>query len=106
MEKISVFDIFKIGIGPSSSHTVGPWRAAGRFLHYFKNENSLEDITSLKLEFFGSLAKTGRGHESDIAGIMGLTGANVPRDHELTPSETIPTLTEGHQAHFHSNPQV
>ena len=77
MEKISVFDIFKIGIGPSSSHTVGPWRAGGRFLKYFQEDYDLEDIQSIKVEFFGSLAKTGKGHGTDIAGIMGLTGANV-----------------------------
>jgi L-serine dehydratase len=77
MEKISVFDILKIGIGPSSSHTVGPWRAGGRFLKYFMEEHSLHEITSISIEFFGSLAKTGKGHGTDIAGVMGLTGANV-----------------------------
>ncbi|MCM8528870.1 MAG: L-serine ammonia-lyase [Lentisphaeraceae bacterium] len=77
MEKISVFDIFKVGVGPSSSHTIGPWRAAGRFLKYFQEDFPLEDILSLKVELYGSLAKTGKGHGTDIAVIMGLTGADV-----------------------------
>ena len=77
MEKISVFDIFKIGIGPSSSHTIGPWRAAGRFLKYFDEDFGLDNIITLKVEFYGSLAKTGKGHGTDVAVIMGLTGADV-----------------------------
>jgi L-serine dehydratase len=89
MEKISVFDIFKIGIGPSSSHTVGPWRAGGRFLKYFQEDHPLESIKSVKLEFFGSLAKTGKGHGTDIAGIMGLTGANVHTFDASSLEETI-----------------
>ena len=77
MEKISVFDIFKVGIGPSSSHTIGPWRAAGRFLNYFQDDFGLDQILSLKVELYGSLAKTGVGHGTDIAVLMGLTGADV-----------------------------
>jgi len=77
MEKISVFDIFKVGIGPSSSHTIGPWRAAGRFLKYFQDDFGLDEILSLRVELYGSLAKTGVGHGTDIAVLMGLTGADV-----------------------------
>lgn len=71
-ESLSVFDIFKIGIGPSSSHTLGPWRAAERFL----KDVEVGAITSLKVKLYGSLAKTGRGHGTDIAVILGLTGAD------------------------------
>ena len=71
---ISVFDIFKIGIGPSSSHTVGPMRAARRFVERLVADGSLERTTSVKVELFGSLGFTGRGHGSDRAIILGLEG--------------------------------
>ena len=70
MERISVFDIFKIGIGPSSSHTMGPWRAAQRFLR----EIRLEEVQSVQIELYGSLAKTGKGHGTDLAVMLGLNG--------------------------------
>ncbi|MBC8035517.1 MAG: L-serine ammonia-lyase [Chitinophagaceae bacterium] len=73
-ESISVFDIFKIGIGPSSSHTLGPWKAAQRFLHSVETERTLSDIISLQVLLYGSLAKTGKGHGTDIAVQLGLGG--------------------------------
>ncbi len=77
MESISIFEIIKIGIGPSSSHTMGPWKASLKFLEFLKNNHiSFDEIETLKVELFGSLAKTGKGHGSDIAILMGLTGAD------------------------------
>jgi len=73
-EPISVFDIFKIGIGPSSSHTLGPWRAAQRFLQTLTRQNNLYDISEVKVLLYGSLAKTGRGHGTDVAVQLGLSG--------------------------------
>lgn len=73
-ESISVFDIFKIGVGPSSSHTLGPWRAALQFLHHQTKLNKLQDISSLTVLLYGSLAKTGVGHGTDIAVLLGLCG--------------------------------
>ncbi|HEV8079121.1 MAG TPA: L-serine ammonia-lyase [Chitinophagaceae bacterium] len=73
-EAISVFDMFKIGIGPSSSHTLGPWRAAGMFLQSLQNKNSLSDVQSIEVLLYGSLAKTGVGHGTDIAVQLGLSG--------------------------------
>ena len=70
MERISVFDIFKIGIGPSSSHTMGPWRAAQRFLAAI----NLEQVAAVRVELYGSLAKTGKGHGTDLAVLLGLNG--------------------------------
>lgn len=70
MERISVFDIFKIGIGPSSSHTMGPWRAAQRFL----SEIDLAEVQKVQVELYGSLAKTGKGHGTDLAVLLGLHG--------------------------------
>lgn len=76
MESISVFDIIKVGIGPSSSHTMGPWNAAEFFLDELKKIQSLQNIQEVYVEFFGSLAKTGVGHGTDIAAILGLSGEN------------------------------
>lgn len=73
-EAISVFDIFKIGIGPSSSHTLGPWRAAQRFVQAIRESNRLYDVKSVRVLLYGSLAKTGKGHGTDIAVQLGLCG--------------------------------
>jgi L-serine dehydratase len=72
-ESISVFDIFKIGVGPSSSHTLGPWRAALRFLQTI-HAAGIEHVISVKVLLYGSLAKTGKGHGTDVAVILGLCG--------------------------------
>lgn len=76
MDSISIFEIIKIGIGPSSSHTVGPWRAASFFLAYLKKVNQLQNLTEITTYLYGSLAKTGTGHGTDIAIMMGLSGEN------------------------------
>ena len=73
-EALSVFDIFKIGVGPSSSHTLGPWRAAQRFVSALTERKQLDSVTSLKILLYGSLAKTGKGHGTDIAVQLGLSG--------------------------------
>ena len=72
---ISAFDIFKIGIGPSSSHTVGPMRAARRFAERLAADGLLAKTDGVKIELFGSLGFTGKGHGSDKAIILGLEGA-------------------------------
>ncbi len=74
MEQISVFDIFKIGIGPSSSHTMGPWRAALRFVEHLRVHHELDQVIQLKTYLYGSLAKTGIGHGTDMAILLGLAG--------------------------------
>lgn len=71
---LSVFDLFKIGIGPSSSHTVGPMRAAARFVEGLRREHLLEHTSSVKVELYGSLGATGKGHGSDKAVLLGLEG--------------------------------
>ncbi|HET9279190.1 MAG TPA: serine dehydratase beta chain, partial [Flavitalea sp.] len=73
-EAISVFDMFKIGIGPSSSHTLGPWRAAQRFGKNLFISGQLPSVNTVRILLYGSLAKTGRGHGTDIAVILGLCG--------------------------------
>ncbi|MBU6960047.1 L-serine ammonia-lyase [Pseudomonas sp. CVAP len=71
---ISVFDLFKIGIGPSSSHTVGPMRAAALFVESLREKGLLEQVHRIEVQLFGSLSATGIGHGSDNAVIMGLMG--------------------------------
>ena len=71
---ISAFDLFKIGIGPSSSHTVGPMRAAYAFVQGLMADNLLDRVARVKIELFGSLGATGRGHGSPKAVMLGLEG--------------------------------
>lgn len=74
---ISVFDIFKIGIGPSSSHTVGPMKAGKQFVDDLIKQNQLKATTRIAVDVYGSLSLTGKGHATDMAIIMGLAG-NLP----------------------------
>ncbi|WP_298351502.1 L-serine ammonia-lyase [uncultured Dokdonia sp.] len=90
IEAISVFDMLKIGVGPSSSHTLGPWRAAIRFIEKLKTKGNFELMESLKVDLYGSLSLTGKGHATDVAVIMGLTGA----DPTTCSIEDIPTTVE------------
>ncbi len=85
---VSVFDIFKIGIGPSSSHTVGPMVAAARFLTRLDRLGQLEQVERLRVVLYGSLAFTGRGHGTDNAILLGLSGE---RPSEIDPN-AIPGL--------------
>lgn len=73
---ISVFDLFSIGIGPSSSHTVGPMRAARMFARRLRNEGLLAPVTSIRAELYGSLGATGHGHGTPKAVLLGLEGAS------------------------------
>lgn len=70
MDPLSIFDIYKIGVGPSSSHTLGPWKAANRFAKQLKGKT----ITTVKVHLYGSLSKTGKGHGTDVAVTLGLEG--------------------------------
>ncbi|MBN3786426.1 L-serine ammonia-lyase [Burkholderia sp. Ac-20353] len=72
---ISVFDLFKIGIGPSSSHTVGPMRAAAQFATGLRDLNLLDATATVRVELYGSLGATGKGHGSDKAVLLGLEGS-------------------------------
>ena len=94
-EAISVFDIFKIGVGPSSSHTLGPWRAALRFLDTLNKSGGIENVTSVRVLLYGSLAKTGKGHGTDVAVQLGLCGADpvtINVDHISSRVQDIATM--------------
>jgi L-serine dehydratase len=84
-ECISVFDMLKIGVGPSSSHTLGPWRAAERFLEELRSKNLIQDVVRVKTDLYGSLSLTGIGHATDLAVMLGLSG----QDPEYIPVENI-----------------
>ena len=86
---VSVFDLFKVGIGPSSSHTVGPMRAALLFTQYLRSHAGVAAVAGVRVELFGSLGATGRGHGSVGAVVLGLQG-HAP-DH-VDPAQTLPLL--------------
>lgn len=90
MEYISVFDMLKIGVGPSSSHTLGPWRAAEAWLVSLKKAQYFDQIDQIEIDLFGSLSLTGKGHATDMALILGLSGC----DPERMPVEDIARITQ------------
>ena len=95
-EPISVFDMFKVGIGPSSSHTLGPWRAAQRFVATLAQQSLLHLVTGVTVLLYGSLAKTGKGHGTDIAVQMGLSGEDpVTMDVTLLNSKIEGIISQG-----------
>jgi L-serine dehydratase len=82
---ISVFDMLKIGVGPSSSHTLGPWRAAQQWVKVLINNNLFHQIDGIRIDLFGSLSLTGKGHATDYAILLGLSGT----DPEYIPIDDI-----------------
>lgn len=108
MHHYSVFDLFKIGIGPSSSHTVGPMKAALHFVNQVAESPHLADIANIKCTCYGSLAATGRGHATDSAIMLGLMGydpetvipSEVPKLIALLHQTEQITTENGHSIHF------
>jgi L-serine dehydratase len=101
-EPISVFDIFKIGVGPSSSHTLGPWRAGQSFINSLSQKGLLSDLKHLRVLLYGSLAKTGKGHGTDIAVQLGLAGY----DPVIIDTSIIPSVIEEIQVKKSLNPKL
>jgi len=100
MECISVFDMLKIGVGPSSSHTLGPWRAAERFIQELKEVSLFNTVSQVKVDLYGSLSLTGTGHATDLAVMLGLSGTDpeyIPID-EI--SRIISTIKDTKQINF------
>jgi L-serine dehydratase len=94
--QLSVFDIFKIGIGPSSSHTVGPMRAAARFANHLAETGAIARAASVKVELYGSLGFTGKGHGSDVAVLLGLEGDDPETvDIDATPRRVAQATATG-----------
>ena len=89
---LSVFDLFKIGIGPSSSHTVGPMRAAARFAEGLRRDELLQATACVKVELYGSLGATGKGHGSDKAVLLGLEGEHPDTVNTETVAERLAAI--------------
>ncbi len=120
-QPLSVFDMFKIGVGPSSSHTMGPWVAAAQFLSDM-TENQRASIEHISIDLFGSLAKTGKGHGTDVAVKLGLCGClaktidveSIPsRIRDIATSKRIRLMdkyeiefTPSADIHFHNDVQM
>ena len=85
---ISVFDMLKIGVGPSSSHTLGPWRAAQQWISKLKESSRFLWVDEVKVDLYGSLSLTGKGHATDAAILLGLSGT----DPEFIPIEEIDAI--------------
>lgn len=90
MECISIFDMLKIGVGPSSSHTLGPWRAAEKWIISLKKDHLFNQITNIKANLYGSLSLTGKGHATDLAILLGLCG----EDPEKIPIDKIKSIID------------
>ncbi len=108
MESISVFDMLSIGVGPSSSHTLGPWRAALRWIEELKEKELFHTVTGVRVDLYGSLSLTGRGHATDIAIMLGLSGfdpvtfpiENIEREIEGITSESKLELNQERDVPF------
>lgn len=94
---ISAFELFSIGIGPSSSHTVGPMRAAYKFAAFLEKTNLIEPVSSIKVDLYGSLALTGKGHGTDKAILLGLEGERPELVNPDTIEERLATIRRDHE---------
>lgn len=112
MESISVFDMLSIGVGPSSSHTLGPWRAALRWIDELKKQQKFDDVTAITVNLYGSLSLTGKGHATDVAVMMGLSGFDpetFPIDHitlEIEHIEKQHLIKLNSEKDVHFNPAI
>lgn len=99
-EAISVFDMFKIGVGPSSSHTLGPWRAAMQCVQAIQQKTTLQNVTKIDVLLYGSLAKTGKGHGTDVAVLLGLCN-EFPETIDVNTIDTkVATIKEFQKLHL------
>lgn len=98
----SVFDLFSVGIGPSSSHTVGPMKAAGHFVRALAEDDLLEQVKAVRVDLFGSLAATGHGHgtlSAIVAGLEGIDPSTVTVDHL---EQTLARIRDTHEVRLNS----
>ena len=106
MESISAFEIIKVGVGPSSSHTMGPWRAAERFINVLKLKGYYDQVVEITTYLYGSLAKTGIGHGSDIAVMLGLSGENFTTIDTDTIPERIAEIKKTEKLLFNKEKEI
>lgn len=103
MESISIFEIIKVGIGPSSSHTMGPWRASGLFLNYLEKNEKLAQVEEIYTYLYGSLAKTGIGHGTDKAIMLGLCNEDFSTINTEKINEKIETIKQNGRLNISEN---
>ena len=94
---ISVFDLFSIGIGPSSSHTVGPMRAGRQFVLNIEKDGVLPKVKRIKIDLYGSLALTGKGHATDLAVMLGVEGEAPDSVNPDTAHEQVEQIKKEHK---------
>ncbi|MBS4043087.1 MAG: L-serine ammonia-lyase [Chitinophagaceae bacterium] len=99
-EAISVFDMFKIGVGPSSSHTLGPWRAAMAAIQTIRSKANINEVKNIEVLLYGSLAKTGKGHGTDVAVLLGLCNEDPVTIDVNSIDEKIKYIQTNHQLHL------
>jgi len=105
-EFISVFDMFKIGVGPSSSHTLGPWRAALDIVTKISQDQKIHQVKDVSVLLYGSLAKTGRGHGTDIAVMLGLMGYDPETIDVGLMDQIIHSVSSTHQLPIHNHHSI
>src|SRR5580692_690028 len=93
----SFFDLYKIGVGPSSSHTMGPMRAAFQFARGLDDQHILDRVHRVKAELYGSLALTGMGHATDRAVLLGLAGHEPATIDPAAIASTVSAIRAAHQ---------
>ncbi|EAQ63848.1 L-serine dehydratase [Marinomonas sp. MED121] len=103
---ISLFDLFKVGIGPSSSHTVGPMVAANQFVHFLEDEALLPNVTRVMCELYGSLGATGKGHGTGKAVLMGLEGELPDSIDPDTVDPRVDAIESSHQINLNTKHSV
>ena len=96
---ISTFDLFTVGIGPSSSHTVGPMRAALQFVEALAETGRMTEVTRVQAEMYGSLGATGKGHGTAKAVLLGLEGDQPESVDVPTIAERVAAIERGAQLH-------
>ena len=101
---LSIFDLFKIGIGPSSSHTVGPMIAAYNFIKILKKNNLFHLVTNIKIDLYGSLALTGIGHGTDKAILLGLSGFQPETIDPDIIEDTVRDIIKSQKIKLHEGP--
>ncbi len=103
---LSVFDVFKVGIGPSSSHTVGPMVAANRFVRRMERQGTLPTVTRMRVTLYGSLAFTGKGHATDRAVILGLLGETPDRVDPNAIDDLVADVTRRKRLKLGNGPEI
>lgn len=106
MESISVFDMLKIGVGPSSSHTLGPWRAAERWVGELIEKGHFDQVEKVQVNLYGSLSLTGKGHATDVAAMLGLCGFDPVTFPIEKIDETIDFITSNHKLRLNDEREI